>query len=581
MEKKEGFIIKYRFQIIIGGIFLTGLIFIYIYISECKLFLSDKIFKELGEKESVFNLRNIIIGLAAFATAIFTWWKNVLNAKHVENAQEQTKNTQVQLDHIQKQILIQEESRLDSLFAKAVELLKEDNDLITRIGGVHTLKDLAVSSPKHTQKCIDMLCSLNETWMPEMLKQNPKFFERSNDWVNNKITDEVLTECSNIVAPSKLNKLFDIISLSQSVLKSISFIIQDINEKMPNEKFDLSYKYLCSIDLSRKELSNFEFVNSFLNGANLLESNIQESNLLKANLQNAYLERANLQNAKMISTNLKYAKLYGANFQETNLTFAILDGARLDSANFQGASFFGASFLFCQLNKTKLQGADLFCADLRGTNFEEADLNGTNLTNANIEGALLTNTQFDYAVFLNTHLLGSEIKCREKQTVFYKKDYLFNNFNFSEKTEEEFRKYIEENIDEELKSLYNNEYSIYINRMINAYEKNKNENLSYNDNEKIINAYSKDITEENYSDSFTVINELNNEFIYKRNNFAIQNKSFARCMLTHKYSIFRETSPLDNLNTELTNLIKSNKPDWYEEFKKEGVIKEESNGLVF
>ena len=563
--EKENFILRYRFQIIIGGIFLTGLVFICAYVIHYEL-LSNKFFDELKDKDSPLYLRNVIIGIAALATAIFTWWKNVLNAKQVETTKEQTKNTQVQLDQIQKQILIQEESRLDSLFAKAVDFLKEENDLITRIGGVHTLKDLAVSSPKHTQKCIDMLCSLNEAWMPSMLEHNPQFFETENNWINERISNELLAKYSVFITQTQTNlldsspiKLIERISISQSVIKSISFIVQHINEKMPNEKFDLSYKYLCSIDLNGKNLSNFKMVNSFLIGANLLEANIQESNLSNANLQYANLVRANLQKTLLYSVNLKFAILYGANFQEAILSFAILNGARLDSANFQGACLKYAFFLFCQLIKTNFQGAELFHVDLRGANLKDAILCGANLAYANIQGALLKNTKFDYAVLSNTYLFGSEISFENKQTIFYKKNFLSRGLDFRYKTKEEYKKNIELYIDEKLKLFCINEYNQYTNRMLTAYSKQDK------------------LKEINYSDSFTVFNESDDDFIHKRNNFAIQNKSFAKCMLTYGFSLIRDLiTPFDNLTVKLANFVKIEKPEWYEEFKKEGIIKIEN-----
>jgi uncharacterized protein YjbI with pentapeptide repeats len=565
MVNKENFFIRYRFQIIIGGIFLAGLVFISIYIIHNELYKPDNLFNELKDKDSPLYLRNVIIGIAALATAFFTWWKNVLNAKQVETTREQTKNTQIQLDHIQKQILIQEESRLDSLFAKAVDFLREENDLITRIGGVHTLKDLAISSPKHTQKCIDMLCSLNETWMPDMIEQYPGFFNIDNDWVNKKINNELLSknlifivQTQNELFESRQNKLVEKISLSQPVIKSILSIIQHVNEKNPDLKIDLSYKYLCSINLSKLNLSNFKMLGTFLNGANLSESNIQETELSNANLQYAYLVRANFQKTKLHSTNLKNTKLYEANFEESELNSAILDGARLDYANFQGATLFAASFLFCQLYKTNFQGAELFCADLRGTNIEETILCGANLTNTDIQGALLKNTLFDYAVFFNTLLFGSEIYLTKKQIIYYTKDFLSSDLYFKKKDEDEFRKNIESNIDEELKSSFSDEYNKYINRMLTSYSKqNKMKEL-------------------NYEDLFTLYSEPDEEFIQKRNNFAVQNKSIAKCMLKHEYSIFRDTINIINiLNMKLIEYLNVNKSEWYEEFKKDGIIRED------
>lgn len=57
--------------------------------------------------------------------------------------------------------IIHEMSRNDALFAQAVDFIKNTNDITTRKAGVHILKELSIDSPRHTQKCLDLITSLN------------------------------------------------------------------------------------------------------------------------------------------------------------------------------------------------------------------------------------------------------------------------------------------------------------------------------------------------------------------------------------------------------------------------------------
>jgi len=409
------FHIRFKFQFFLGLVFITALYFIISYTFDIKYLLPEKIYSELGNDKDPFYLRNIVISLAAIATAIFTWWKNNIN---------------------QSNNLIQEDSRLDELYAKAIEYLKEDNDLTMRKGGVHILKDLAMTSPKHTQKCIDMICSLNEKWMPKFLKDFPNFFELNNDFANIKNIEEIKLcepDINSLIQPMLIHneeaKIYkDDILLSQLVLNSMSTIINHISKNdIYKEKYNLSYKYLCSINLSNYNLTKFILKNINLHFANLKncwlqsvdligsnlqfadleevnlesvqlnEANLQSSNLKKANLSFANLDEVNFQSAILREANLKFAVLFNANLQKADLIHANLQSTDLLDANFQFAVLVGASLQSAALTGTNFQSANLTRVNFQSADFLEANFKLANLSKANFKYADLWLSIFDSA----------------------------------------------------------------------------------------------------------------------------------------------------------------------------------------
>jgi uncharacterized protein YjbI with pentapeptide repeats len=298
----NSFISRYKFQTILLILISFSALLVLNYIHKYGF---DSFYNELRDKDKPFYIRNVAVVLAAIATAVFTWWKNVLNHKTTE---------------------VQESTRQDGLFAQAVGFLNESNDLTTRKAGVHMLKDLAMTSPKHAQKCIDMLCSLNETWMPKFLKDYPEFFKINEKFPNiknieeiklNKTTDE--TDRNQFMCFCDDTKLFkDNIALSQLVLLSVSEIIRyistNINFKAP---FDLQYKFLCAADLKGIDFKKFK------------------SRLARVNLQAANLRSADLQSADLFHVDLQFAHLKFTNFQNANLKFANLQSAYLAKSDFR------------------------------------------------------------------------------------------------------------------------------------------------------------------------------------------------------------------------------------------------------
>lgn len=386
---------RYKFQTILICLIVFAL-FIFIKYMQ-KQNETYNFYDELDYRGNPFYIVNIAIVLAAIGTAIFTWWKNTINQKLSET---------------------QESIRQDDLYAKAVEYLKSTNDLITRKGGVHILKDLAMTSPKHAQKCIDMLCSLNETWMPKFLKDYPDFFKINNNFANIKNIEEVkiynggvnVIDSSEYLAYNIYTKpIVNDIMLSQLVLLSLSEIIKHISKNYEyKEKYDLSYKYLCSINLSELDIRKFNLRNVNLQNSYLKNSYLQKVNLFGANLQSAYLDNVNLQYANLCKANLKLASLNKANLEFADLIDANLQSTALQDAILINSTLFGADLQSANLNHAILQFTNLsaiieFDSDgkkqsqyVYGANFSNARLYKTDFRNAkNFDGATFNGNNSD------------------------------------------------------------------------------------------------------------------------------------------------------------------------------------------
>lgn len=115
-----------------------------------------------------------------------------------------------------------------------------------------------------------------------------------------------------------------------------------------------------------------------LRGANLEGVNLKGANLEGAYLYCAYLDRTDLEGVNLYRANLEGTSLRGANLEGTSLV-----GARLRGANLEGA----------YLYRAYLVGADLEGVNLKDTNLVGARMRGANLVGANLEGADLPQFQ--------------------------------------------------------------------------------------------------------------------------------------------------------------------------------------------
>jgi len=184
-------------------------------------------------------------------------------------------------------------------------------------------------------------------------------------------------------------------------------ILKLIEEKGGPEGLDLSGKDLSGIDLSRKKIAvELEKARKKTPGETPVWYKWTGGiNLEGANLQKADLRSVKLQGADLYLANLQEAILWGANLREADVAGANLRGASLEAAKLQRAFLGGAD----------LQGAHLRGADLRGAilylaNLQEADLRGAKLQGALLREADLRGANLQGAKLQNANLLVAKLQ---------------------------------------------------------------------------------------------------------------------------------------------------------------------------
>jgi uncharacterized protein YjbI with pentapeptide repeats len=374
---------------------------------------------ELRDRNSSFYIGNIAIVLAAIATPVLTIWKLILSHKATEIKQ--------------KKAEIEESTRQDGVLEKAVSFLNERNDLTTRKAGVHLLKDLAMTSPRHAQKCIDMLCSLNESWMPKFLNDYPDFFVINEDFPNIKNIEELTLYRDKYVFNMPETKIYiDRIALSQLVLLSMAEIIRYINENNEHQgPFDLQYKYLCSINLSRIvfKKDKFNFNHIYLQSADVWDTNLQDAKFQEASLQNTCFLNADLRSTDLLGAYLQNASLPEANLQNAILYQAFLQEVDLSNSNLQNADIQRANLRNANLQDSDLQNANLCQAfmqrvNLSNSNLRNADLSSTNLQNAYLDSADFTGARLYLTDFRNAKNVDAAFfDNNAKDAIFTDEDY--------------------------------------------------------------------------------------------------------------------------------------------------------------
>ncbi|WGK68099.1 pentapeptide repeat-containing protein [Candidatus Haliotispira prima] len=364
-------------MIVVGTVFLIVIILVLIYLEPVAKFLGycpgETEGKDCpGKTEGYFPLVQALgFMLIAIMTLILTSQRNRNLDKQVENARKQTENLTKQTENLTKQTenltkqtenaiektKVQDETRLDQQFLDAVKLLGDSSmDYSGREGAVYMLSALAQKSPDHTQRCVDMISSLNQ-WMGERIQNRPDYFRRNANvdeknfsrWRTRVFTtdqgglqkyfQEISKKEENQPEDQILKKQIENERLSQTVLKELEEIIAEFLQREDNGKpLNLNHRYICQINLGGKQAGTGRISYSFakLQGAKLSNANLQRAKLSNAKLQGAYLWGANLQGAYLANANLQGAYLANANLQGAYLANAKLQGAYSTSIEMEG-----------------------------------------------------------------------------------------------------------------------------------------------------------------------------------------------------------------------------------------------------
>lgn len=535
------FVKEYRFQVIL---FILLSIILSVVIGHIIVVGWNKFFNEFENNEKAFSIRNIAIAIAAIGTAIFAWWKNVISNKQANAALEDNKlqlqqisAQNRQIDIQQKQIELQLIQNYDKIYSDAVELLKMDNDPVKRKAGVQNLKDLAITSPIHTQKCIDMLCSIND-WMSFIVKQNLNFFTDKNfDWLNTRVSLEDLEELFGIkkIESKYDNKqyLIEEISVSQDAIKQIGLVLDYIQDREEfNEKYNISYRYLYSIKLYS------------LNSEKLSTNNLY---FVGADLSQALAQKIHFDHCDFRGVNFAYSQLQDSTFFYSNLKTTNFENAQLNSGGIifsdsSGSNFTDAKLEYTHLMKSNFIGSDMKHADFEGSIITSCEFQSADLSGAKFYGAGVTKSSFSTAILFDTILDGSQFALGEKPLVLTNGQFKKVSETL-EKNEDEFAQWLN-NVDSE--SIRTAAWDTY---------------RRYNENKS-----------KNYAEIFEKIDKPNSEFFNLRNEIILDDKFLVKKQLSlPTYST--ATSPIyQDLLNNLIVAIKEERPNWFKEFADTEII---------
>lgn len=308
----------------------------------------------------------------------------------------------------------------DNLFSIGLKLLKDYKNLKACRNGIYVLKNLAISNPLYTQKCIDTLCTLNERWMPIFIEMFPDFFYINSgfqkkpykelllyDWGKN-IPDEE----KYVFTHPEMKIFLDDILLSQLVINSLSEIFKYIS---CNDNFrgpyDLSHKYLCSIDLSYFNSNRkFVFYYSFLNSADFEEADLQYSNFYKADLQYADFSKSLLDYSILSYANLYYNDFWCADIKYSDLSYSNLSSSSLRAANLKCSNLAYANLENTSLKYTKLKNANLYRANLQNSKLLHTLLDYADLTFADFREARIHYTYFKYTNVAKANFVNADFE---------------------------------------------------------------------------------------------------------------------------------------------------------------------------
>jgi uncharacterized protein YjbI with pentapeptide repeats len=254
---------------------------------------------------------------------------------------------------MKKQLEISEEGQRTERFAKAIELLGE-NEIQSIRGGIYALERLARDSERDHWPIMEVLTAYvreKSPWPPGARGITSR--------------DEATRQEDTLLVREAL-----------TVLGRRSHI-----DKEATEERGLN---LISTDFLKAYLENANFSNANFAQSNLYRTVLWRSNLSHANCYKALMDTILLVDAEIENTNLRRASLRGANLTRgsfegaifgntdltgANLTEAHMDGVRFKESNLERASFEGAHLRGTEFHGCSLAGARFRKADLRGASF--------------------------------------------------------------------------------------------------------------------------------------------------------------------------------------------------------------------
>lgn len=131
--------------------------------------------------------------------------------------------------------------------------------------------------------------------------------------------------------------------------------------------------------------------------------------LVDGSLRGIFLAQARLNGAQLWQADLSHADLMSSDLREANLHKANLEAAKLWEADLHNAELMSANLHKANLRKCDLRGVKLWQAKLRGAVLEHANLARANLRGADLGEALLRRANLDGANLYQANLCGVDL----------------------------------------------------------------------------------------------------------------------------------------------------------------------------
>ena len=242
-----------------------------------------------------------------------------------------------------KNVFVSRRAQITDRFADAVEKLSDTENMLRRIGGIHSLESIARDSPR-------------DHW---------RIMEIFTDFIRINTTTNAYLESQNKVPQEKRKPEADIQQILYAIgRRTRSYALGE------SRCLDLSGANLYGADLRGANLEGVTFTGTTLcraillgahlrkadfSGANLTSANINLADLKKANFFRAILDHAQLRHAFLNKTSFTRAEMQHASFEGTDLRgvyflYAVLDHASFEKAHLKACHFSGAS-LRCTILK--------------------------------------------------------------------------------------------------------------------------------------------------------------------------------------------------------------------------------------
>lgn len=176
------------------------------------------------------------------------------------------------------------------------------------------------------------------------------------------LQEAILFETVSIVEEVTLNK--------NDFINAINRSVEEFNEMREQHLGNLPD--LSGIDLSGKVLDGVIF-----SGFNLQYAKFRRCKLREAEFKKAQLENASFSNAVCDSAVFDYSSLLSAKCDGASFRGAKFVNCKVENSNFIGADFSNATMIDSIWNLSNFTDADLHCANVQGSRFEQCKIGST------------------------------------------------------------------------------------------------------------------------------------------------------------------------------------------------------------